>query len=222
MSIETAKAALHQALTLLRDEPEVQPITAQALADRLNKLRSIAKDGIREALALLDAAPEAVKVPEGWAPELAEIAARPEVRAEVLRLNAALAAAHGERIVKGATKGGSEGACKTLLGDRAQTVDAVIAQVMARFSTDSKEYYEAVHQRLAPLARELEADNIRLRAALHAETARWEDAVKMTWGMVDPLRQAGTPGSYARGQDSGIEAALKTLRANLKPPTEKL
>jgi len=35
---------------------------------------------------------------------------------------------------------------------------------------------------------------------------------------VDPLKPAGTPGSYARGQDSGIVAALTTLRANLKPP----
>lgn len=61
-----------------------------------------------------------------------------------------------------------------------------------------------------------EADE--LRAALAAETRRWEEAMRMTWQMVDPLKPAGTPGSYARGQDSGIVAALTTLRANLKPP----
>lgn len=57
-----------------------------------------------------------------------------------------------------------------------------------------------------------------LRAALDAETARWEEALRLTWQMVDPLNPAGTPGSYARGQDSGIVAALTTLRANLKTP----
>ena len=57
-----------------------------------------------------------------------------------------------------------------------------------------------------------------LRAALDAETARWEEALRLTWQMVDPLKPAGTPGSYARGQDSGIVAALTTLRANLKTP----
>lgn len=57
-----------------------------------------------------------------------------------------------------------------------------------------------------------------LRAALDAETARWEEAMRLTWQMVDPFKPAGTPGSYARGQDSGIVAALTTLRANLKTP----
>lgn len=55
-----------------------------------------------------------------------------------------------------------------------------------------------------------------LRAALDAETARWEEAVRLTWQMVDPLKPAGEPGSYYRGQDAGIVAALTTLRANLK------
>lgn len=59
-----------------------------------------------------------------------------------------------------------------------------------------------------------EADE--LRAALAAETRRWEEAMRLTWQMVDPLKPAGSPGSYARGQDSGIVAALTTLRANLK------
>ena len=61
-----------------------------------------------------------------------------------------------------------------------------------------------------------------LRAALDAETARWEEALRLTWQMVDPVKPAGQPGSYTRGQDSGIVAALTTLRANLKPPNAKL
>lgn len=55
-------------------------------------------------------------------------------------------------------------------------------------------------------------------AAVAAERKRWEEALRLTWRMVDPLRPAGTPGSYARGQESGIVAALTTLRANLKTP----
>ena len=48
-----------------------------------------------------------------------------------------------------------------------------------------------------------------------AEQRRWEEALRKTWQMVDPLNPAGSPGSYARGQDSGIVAALNTLRENL-------
>ena len=61
--------------------------------------------------------------------------------------------------------------------------------------------------------------------ALTAEVARlretlkdWEEAVRKTWQMVDPLKPAGRPGSYARGHDQGIVDALTTLRANLKTP----
>ena len=57
-----------------------------------------------------------------------------------------------------------------------------------------------------------------LRAALDAETARWEEALRLTWQMVDPLNPAGAPGSYARGSHNGIVDALTTLRANLKTP----
>lgn len=73
---------------------------------------------------------------------------------------------------------------------------------------------------LALLQRAMKAETeaALLRAALDAETARWEEALRLTWQMVDPLKPAGTPGSYARGQESGIVAALTTLRANLKPP----
>ena len=52
--------------------------------------------------------------------------------------------------------------------------------------------------------------------AWQANERRWNAAVKQTWQMVDPLKPAGQPGSYWRGQDAGIVAALKTLRANLK------
>lgn len=61
-----------------------------------------------------------------------------------------------------------------------------------------------------------------LWTAWQAADARWQDAMRQTWQMVDPLRPAGTPGSYARGQDSGIVAALTTLRANLKTPNVEL
>lgn len=49
-----------------------------------------------------------------------------------------------------------------------------------------------------------------------------EEAMRMTWQMVDPLKPAGQPGSYWRGQDAGITAALTTLRANLKTPNARL
>lgn len=68
---------------------------------------------------------------------------------------------------------------------------------------------------LMPLQRSL---NSLMWSAWQAADARWEAALRQTWQMVDPLRPAGTPGSYARGQDSGIVAALTTLRANLKTP----
>jgi hypothetical protein len=77
---------------------------------------------------------------------------------------------------------------------------------------------------LALLQRAMKAETeaALLRAALDAETARWEEAVRLTWQMVDPFNPAGPPGSYWRGQDAGIVAALTTLRANLKPPNAKL
>lgn len=59
------------------------------------------------------------------------------------------------------------------------------------------------------------------QAARATETRRWEDALRLTWRMVDPLKPAGAPGSYARGQDSGIVAALTTMRANLKTPNAR-
>ena len=77
---------------------------------------------------------------------------------------------------------------------------------------------------LALLQRAMKAETeaALLRAALDAETARWEEAMRLTWKMVDPFNPAGQPGSYWRGQDAGIVAALTTLRANLKPPNAAL
>ena len=77
---------------------------------------------------------------------------------------------------------------------------------------------------LALLQRAMKAETeaALLRAALDAETARWEEALRLTWQMVDPLNPAGQPGSYWRGQEAGIVAALTTLRANLKPPNARL
>ncbi len=77
---------------------------------------------------------------------------------------------------------------------------------------------------LALLQRAMKAETeaALLRAALDAETARWEEAVRLTWQMVDPFNPAGPPGSYWRGQDAGIVAALTTLRANLKPPNAQV
>ncbi len=71
-------------------------------------------------------------------------------------------------------------------------------------------------------AMKAETEAALLRAALDAETARWEEAVRLTWQMVYPFNPAGPPGSYWRGQDAGIVAALTTLRANLKPPNAVL
>lgn len=56
----------------------------------------------------------------------------------------------------------------------AQRVEACIADVMARFPDDSKDYYVEVHQHLAPLARELERENDRLRAELASRGAGQE------------------------------------------------
>lgn len=53
------------------------------------------------------------------------------------------------------------------------------------------------------------------RAGVMAAEAQWERALRLAWNMVDPLQPAGRPGSYARGQDNGIVAALKTVRDNL-------
>jgi hypothetical protein len=47
--------------------------------------------------------------------------------------------------------------------------------------------------------------------AVEAERARWKEAMRKTWCMVDILRPPGTPGSYARGEHNGIVASLTTL-----------
>ena len=62
--------------------------------------------------------------------------------------------------------------------------------------------------------RTLAAERDALRAELDAERSAWGKAMSQAWRMVDPFNPAGVPGSYARGQDSGITSALTTVRAN--------
>lgn len=45
-------------------------------------------------------------------------------------------------------------------------VFSTISNVMILYWTDSKEYYEELHRQLEPLARELERENNKLRAAI--------------------------------------------------------
>lgn len=54
-----------------------------------------------------------------------------------------------------------------------------------------------------------------LAAAVAEEREAWEKAIKLALLTVDPLRPAGQPGSYARGNDNGFLAAVETIRANL-------
>jgi hypothetical protein len=44
--------------------------------------------------------------------------------------------------------------------------------------------------------------------------AAFEEAMRQTWQMVDPIRPAGQPGSYNRGEHNGVIAALRTVRDN--------
>jgi len=54
-----------------------------------------------------------------------------------------------------------------------ETVDALIERVLMQHPSNSPgalaRYFEAVHQELAPLARELEAENLRMREQLQGE-----------------------------------------------------
>jgi hypothetical protein len=85
-------------------------------------------------------------------------------------------------------------------------------------SDDPAEVRAALDAKDAEIARLKEHAVILASTAEHVERAKWEEAMRLTWQMVDPLKPAGTPGSYWRGQDAGIVAALTTLRANLKTP----
>ena len=55
----------------------------------------------------------------------------------------------------------------------------------------------------------------RIRQAVALERARWEEALRLTWKMVDPLKQPGEPGSYARGSHNG-EPEDAQRKANLR------
>ena len=89
----------------------------------------------------------------------------------------------------------------------------------------SRKFSAALHNGLPPdrsvaiySADQLRARDAQWRAIVAAEVAkereRWEAAMKQAWSMIDPFNPAGVPGSDARGQDSGIVAALTTVRAN--------
>lgn len=57
-------------------------------------------------------------------------------------------------------------------------VDCAIDGVMRRFPNATKAYYEEVHQHLAPLARELEIENEKLRSLLQRalfQLERWQN-----------------------------------------------
>ena len=43
-----------------------------------------------------------------------------------------------------------------------------------------------------------------VRELLAFETRRWEEALRLTWQMVDQLNPAGSPGSYARARTAGL------------------
>lgn len=49
----------------------------------------------------------------------------------------------------------------------------------------------------------------------------FERAMEQTWGMVDPLKPAGQPGSYWRGEYNGIVGSLQTLRENFERELSK-
>jgi hypothetical protein len=57
-------------------------------------------------------------------------------------------------------------------------------------------------------------DPQRLRELADPSHAAFEEAMRQTWQMVDPIRPAGQPGSYYRGEHNGVIAALKTMRDN--------
>ncbi len=116
-------------------------------------------------------------------------------------------------------------ACDTPLG----TLVAKLRYMGKQYAAGQASRGGGVHKHyLEEAADELErlhelADSEGTRAVEYLRRARkaeddlrcWEAALAQTWRMVDPLKPAGEPGSYARGQDSGITAALHTLRANL-------
>lgn len=74
----------------------------------------------------------------------------------------------------------------------APRVEAVIAETMKRFPGESKaalaRYFEAVHQELAPLARELERENRALRAQFTGLQLKYCDQF--------PARSTGTSNGH--------------------------
>lgn len=78
-----------------------------------------------------------------------------------------------------------------------ESVDTLIARVMAQHpltpaSTKSATlaYYEAVHQELAPLARDLEQENIRLQSLLSTRDRQFKDMGQLLVRFVRWARKA--------------------------------
>jgi hypothetical protein len=67
---------------------------------------------------------------------------------------------------------------------------------------------------VAPTRGDQPMDPQRLRELADPSHAAFEEAMRQTWQMVDPIRPAGQPGSYYRGEHNGVIAALKTMRDN--------
>lgn len=104
--------------------------------------------------------------------------------------------------------------------DRDFLEHAVVALEYA-YSADDEMVQESIKYLRAALRAEQPvaaqpADQLRAygEAVRAEERERWEAAMKQAWSMIDPFNPAGVPGSYARGQDSGIVDALTTVRAN--------
>lgn len=92
-------------------------------------------------------------------------------------------------------------------------VDATIAKVMKRYPTDSKAYYEAVHQELAPLARKLEAD----LAAAHTQRDTLQQQLALAYRLSQSARKAlaAHHGSHPNTQGDAFEQLDSDLKGFL-------
>ncbi|GKS73689.1 hypothetical protein AVME950_02355 [Acidovorax sp. SUPP950] len=101
-----------------------------------------------------------------------------------------------------------------------ETVDALIERVLAQHPSNSPgavaRYFEAVHQELAPLARELEAENERLR---HQVQGGWISAKELLATRQRAVFSCGRCGNVYRAGDQNVtiyaeDGAAKCRRCN--------
>lgn len=101
-----------------------------------------------------------------------------------------------------------------------EAVDAVIARVMAAHPGQTTRavaaYFEAVHQELAPLARELEAENKRLRDQIQGS---WVSAKQLLATRQRAVFSCGKCGNVYRAGDQDVtiyaeDGAAKCRRCN--------